>query len=81
MFSIGEVTVKFAFVVSKKIDTSAVVRNKTKRVLKKAVKQLLTRVKNGYGIIIIAKSKLEFSQEETVEKELEIALSKAKIIK
>lgn len=72
--------VKFGFVVSKKIDKRAVVRNKTKRVLNLAAENLLGKVTDK-SIVIFAKKKLEFQQRAEVAKELESLLRKAKILK
>jgi ribonuclease P protein component len=60
---------RFGFVVSKKIDKRAVVRNKTKRVLREAAKALIDRVL-GKDIIIIAKKELSPKEKEEVKKEL-----------
>ena len=60
---------RFGFVVSKKIDKRAVVRNKTKRVLREAAKALIDRVL-GKDIIIIAKKELSSKEKEEVKKEL-----------
>jgi ribonuclease P protein component len=72
---------KFGFVVSKKIDQRAVVRNKTKRVLKKAARQLLNKLDKGKNIIVYAKAKVDFTQEKAIEKNLEQVFKKAEIIK
>ena len=60
---------RFGFIVSKKIDKRAVVRNKTKRVLRDAAKTLIDNVL-GKDIIIIAKKDLSFKEKEEVKKEL-----------
>lgn len=46
---------KFAFVISKKVDKRAVIRNKIKRGLAKAVQEVLDKIKTDYNVIIIAK--------------------------
>jgi ribonuclease P protein component len=66
---------RFGFVVSKKIDKRAVVRNKTKRVLRDAAKTLIDNVL-GKDIIIIAKKNLSFKEKEEVKKELGNILNK-----
>jgi ribonuclease P protein component len=81
IFSGGEEEIKIGFVVSKKIDQRAVIRNETKRVLKKAAKQVLNKIKNGNKIIIFAKTKISFSEEGLVEKALEQVLKKAETLK
>jgi ribonuclease P protein component len=67
MFS-GENEARFGFVVSKKIDKRAVIRNKTKRVLQKAAEDFLTKTAGKY-IVVIARRKLEFKDLVEVKKE------------
>ena len=47
---------KFGFIVSKKVSKSAVVRNRTKRVLADAAKKLLSEIEPEKNIIIISKN-------------------------
>ena len=70
-----ESTSRFGFVVSKKIDKRAVVRNRTKRVLRSAVGIFLNSLK-GKEIIIIAKKDLSFKEKDEVVKELGNILNK-----
>jgi len=71
---------KFAFIVSKKISRSAVLRNKTKRVLAKAAENTLGKIKESKDIVIIARKELDFSKLEEVQNFLEEILIKAKIL-
>jgi ribonuclease P protein component len=64
-----EANVRFGFVVSKRIDKKAVVRNRTKRVLRDAAEEFIVSL-SGKNIIIVAKKSLEFSDKEEVVKEL-----------
>jgi ribonuclease P protein component len=66
IFSDGENEKKFGFVVSKKIDSRAVVRNATKRVLKKALKNILGEIKNGTSGVIITKKGFYPKDEKTL---------------
>jgi ribonuclease P protein component len=66
---------RFGFVVSKKIDKRAVVRNKTKRVLRDTAKELIDSVL-GKDIVIIAKKSLSPKDREEVAKELGNILNK-----
>jgi ribonuclease P protein component len=75
-----EVT-RFAFIVSKKIDKRAVVRNRTKRVLRKAIEEMAGKVNGGKNIVIVSKKNLETSQKETVANLLEGVFKKTGIIK
>lgn len=71
---------RFAFVVSKKISKSAVVRNRTKRVLRKAVEELLEIIKSTKDTIVIAKKELAFDQKEEAKNNLINAFKQAKIL-
>ena len=73
--------IKFGFIVSKKIDKRAVVRNETKRVLKKSVKSFIDKLISNKNIIIIAKSKIKFKEEENIRRDLESAFKKLKLLK
>ena len=68
---------KFGFVVSKKVDKRAVVRNKTKRVLGEAAKEILGITSGGKNIVIFAKTKLDFSQTGVVAGRLKEIVKKA----
>lgn len=61
----GEGNLKFGFVVSKKIDKRAVVRNRVKRNLSKSIEDMLETISPGYSFIFIARKEvLEKSQQE-----------------
>lgn len=66
---------RFGFVVSRKIDKRAVVRNRTKRVLRSAVETFLNSL-SGKDIIIVAKKSLSFKEKEEVSRELGNILNK-----
>ena len=59
---------KFGFVVSKKIDKRAVVRNRTKRVLRDAAGKFLG-ILGGKNIVVVAKKSLSSKEKEEVIKE------------
>jgi ribonuclease P protein component len=75
IFQNKEEKARFGFVVSKKIDKRAVIRNKTKRVLRAAAKGFLKRL-TGKDIIVISKKSLTFKEREIVEKEFEEIFNK-----
>lgn len=75
-----EKSTRFGFVVSKKVSSKAVVRNRTKRVLRAAVEEFLEKIKKEKDIIIFSKTQLETSQSEEVFKSLSEIFTKAKII-
>jgi ribonuclease P protein component len=66
---------RFGFVVSKRIDKRAVVRNRTKRVLRSAAEIFLKNL-SGKDIIIVAKKPLTSKEKGEVVKELGNILNK-----
>jgi ribonuclease P protein component len=66
---------RFGFIVSKKIDKRAVIRNQTKRVLRNAVESFINNA-TGKDIIIVAKKNLLPKEKEEVVKELGNILNK-----
>jgi ribonuclease P protein component len=71
--------IRFAFIVSKKIDKRAVIRNQTKRVLRSAVEEVIGKLKLGKDIIVISKKALVPDQKEEVLNSLKIILKQAEI--
>ena len=69
---------RFGFVVSKKIDKRAVVRNRTRRVLRSIVEDLFPDIKTGFDLLFIIKKPIEKRTEE-LEKEVKDVLEKAGI--
>ncbi|MCD6271040.1 ribonuclease P protein component [bacterium] len=66
-------TTRFGFIVSKKISKKAVVRNKVKRRLREAAREMLPKIKPGYDIVVVAQrgiEKLNFFQIKDNLKEL-----------
>lgn len=70
---------RFAFVISKKIDKRATVRNRTKRLIRSCIEEVLPQIKNGYDMLFIlqknalGKKRSEFCAEiEKLFKELEL---------
>jgi ribonuclease P protein component len=66
---------RFGFVVAKKVDKKAVVRNRTKRVLRDAVKDFLKDLTNK-EIVIVAKKSLTFKEKAEVIKEFKNIFNK-----
>ncbi len=77
----GEKNSKFGFVVAKKVSKSAVVRNRTKRVLKKAARELLQNMVSGKNIMIVARKELDFKKEKEAFDTLFEFFKKANITK
>lgn len=70
---------KIGFIISTKVDKRAVKRNLLKRQLRGIFKDMLSNIKNGYSLLIIAKkSALELNNSDLKNK-IVLALSKIKI--
>jgi ribonuclease P protein component len=67
--------VRFGFVVSKRIDKRAVVRNRTKRVLRNVAEEFINELK-GKDIIVVAKKSLTFKEKIEVTKEFKNIFNK-----
>ena len=67
--------VRFGFIVSKKIDKRAVVRNRTKRVLRAAAEGFLKELV-GKDIVVVSKKSLSFKEKEEVSREFKNIFSK-----
>lgn len=71
----------FAFIVSKKIDKKAVGRNRLKRQLREIARQNLSKTKNGYDIIILARKTLMENSGGNIKAEIKKLFKQAKLIK
>jgi ribonuclease P protein component len=67
--------VRFGFVVSKKIDKKAVVRNRTKRVLRDTAKDFLKDLASK-DIVVVAKKSLSFKEKPEVLREFKNIFNK-----
>lgn len=68
---------RFGFVVSKRTAKSAVVRNRTKRIVRAIIEQSLENIKVGYDMVFILTKPLDESLE--IKKELFTALTVHKL--
>ena len=75
IFSNNSGNARFGFVVSKKIDKRAVVRNKTKRVLRAAAAEFLGDLA-GKDVVVNAKKALSSEDKKEVIRELSSILNK-----
>ena len=72
---------RFGFIVSKKISSKAVERNRIKRILRQSLFSLLSKFKNGYDVVFLAKKAiLEKSNFSDVADEIEKVGRKGKIL-
>jgi ribonuclease P protein component len=67
--------VRFGFVVSKRIDKRAVVRNRTKRVLRNVAEEFINELKEK-DIIVVAKKSLTFKEKIEVTREFKNIFNK-----
>ena len=72
---------RFAFVVSKKVHTKAVVRNKTKRTLANCIEKMFLNIKEGHDMIFFAKPALLVLQEKDIYKHIRKQLDEKKLLK
>jgi ribonuclease P protein component len=71
---------RFCFVVSRRVSSKAVVRNKVKRRLRAAVSALLSRVKPGWDCVVIADPRVPSSNFQDLAAALEKLFLAAKIV-
>jgi len=71
---------KFGFIVSKKIDKRATVRNKIKRRLDQALLPFLPKIKPEVMVVFLARKTLVDKSFLAINKEIERMLNKAKLL-
>jgi|SRR3989344_2902520 len=57
---------QFGFVISNKVAKNASQRNRIKRALRESVRQNISRMKNGYDVVFLAKSNIEKESTENI---------------
>jgi len=77
-----EANLLFGFVVSKKIEKSAVRRNRAKRQIREAVRLFLKekKCKNGYVVVIMAKKEIFGKEFTEIQRSVENVLHKAGVV-
>ena len=70
---------RFGIVVSKKTSKKAVLRNKTKRIIREIIRENLTDIAKGKDIIIVSKKTLNQKLRKEAEQELLSVFKKARI--
>jgi ribonuclease P protein component len=71
---------KFGFIVSKKVDKRAVIRNRAKRVVRSCIEELLSQIHPGYTLLFILKSQSVNAERDDVFKTIQILLQKQGIL-
>jgi ribonuclease P protein component len=72
---------RFGFVISKKIDKRAVVRNRTKRVMRSCIEEMLPKIENGYDMLFILQKSAVGQKREAFYNEAEKLFKELKLIK
>jgi len=72
---------RFAFVVSKKIDKRAVVRNSLKRKVRASVEEIFDKIETGWDFVFYPKTKTIGAEKKHVLEELEKTFLKQGLIK
>lgn len=72
---------RFSFVISKKIDKRAVVRNKTKRKIRSVIEDMLGKIKAGKDFTFYLKKETVSSTRENISNELSDVFEKNKLLK
>ena len=72
---------RYAFVVSKKVDKRAVVRNKIKRRLRSCIEKMFNKIKKGYDFIFYVKKRAASQVLEDLCLDVKAALAKEELLK
>jgi len=71
---------RFGFVVSKKVDKRAVVRNKIKRRLRAVVRENLSKIRPGYDVMILTRSEIKNLTFMQLKNKIDDLLIRAKLL-
>lgn len=71
---------RFAFIVSKKIDKRAVVRNSLKRKLRSCIEEVFDNIQKGYDFVFYPKQSAIKAERSEILKEITGVLAKGKLI-
>ena len=72
---------RIGFIVSKRVSKKAVLRNKAKRRLRAAVRELILHLKEGYDIIIFSRASIIDAQFQEIKQDIEQAFKRAGLLK
>ena len=72
---------RIAVVVSKKTEKKATKRNKVKRIVREAVKEIYLNLSDGYDIILNVKKEALEASKEDIKKDLLETLKKLRVVK
>lgn len=72
---------RYAFVVSKKVDKRAVIRNKVKRRLSLCIEKMFHKIKTGYDFVFYVKKEAVSQTPEDLCLDVKTALEKERLLK
>ena len=75
----GQDTIRCGFIAGKKVG-GAVGRNRARRLLREGMRAELSRVRNGYDLVWIARAPIAEAKQEAVSKEMEALLLRGKLL-
>lgn len=83
LFSLNPVAVppRLAFIVSKKIDKRATVRNRVRRLLSEAVKEQLPMLKPGAAGVFLTKKTIADQSLDEIKSDVQAVFSRARLFK
>lgn len=71
---------RFGFIISKKIDKRAVVRNRLKRKMAKFIEERLPKINQGFKVVIVARAQI-LEKEQDLDRVLEEGFLKLKLLR
>lgn len=72
---------RFASIFSRRLDKRATVRNRAKRLLMGATRELLSEIKEGYLLLFLPKKTILEEEKEAIKEEVRQAFSQADILR
>ena len=71
---------RFSCVISKKVSSSAVIRNRIKRYMHEVARPYLLQTNNSYDILVILTPQVKNEEKETYEKEIKLSFNKLNLL-
>lgn len=72
---------RFCFVVPQNVSKKATIRNKIKRRMREVIRQMLSKIKSGFDIVLIALPEILAENFNSIKKKTEKILKKANLLK
>lgn len=71
---------RFGIVVSTKVSKKATDRNRVKRIIRETIRELISEVKSGFDVVIVAKPSIINLKSSEVIEETKLLLKKSKLV-